>query len=68
VSKILFLFFNIKASEFFSKVILILSFFIFSMNIYGQTYDNWIKYDQPYFKVEIAEDGIYRINYLDLSL
>ena len=38
------------------------------MKIYGQTYDNWIKYDQPYFKIEIAEDGIYRIDYLDLSL
>lgn len=54
--------------NFFSKVIFICSFLAVSINISGQAFDNWVKYDQPYFKIKITEDGIHKVNYLDLSL
>ena len=50
-----------------SKVILICAIIAFSFSLRAQTLDNWVKYDQPYFKIKIAADGIYRIDYLALS-
>lgn len=33
----------------------------------GQYGHEWIKYDQPYFKIPVAKDGLYRISFADLQ-
>ena len=32
--------------------------------LYG---NEWIKYDQTYYKISVGDDGIYRLNYQSLS-
>ena len=37
--------------------------FLFSLPLFAQTNGNeWIDYDQQYFRIKIAQDGIYRIS------
>ena len=47
----------------------ILSAIFFSAEAFGQTgYNNdWINYDQTYFKLAVAQDGIYKISQAELS-
>lgn len=52
----------------FSKLLLFFSFIAFSFFSKAQALDNWINYSQPYFKVDVAEDGVYRVDYLTIAL
>jgi hypothetical protein len=51
------------------KKILLLLFSVFSFALaYSQPYGNeWINYSQPYYKIKVASDGIYRIPYTTLN-
>lgn len=41
---------------------------LFSGKSYAQPYGNeWIRFDQSYYKIPVAKDGIYRITYEDLA-
>lgn len=43
-------------------------FFIFIVvSASGQFGHEWIRYDQPYFKIPVAKDGLYRISFTDLQ-
>ena len=52
-------------------VLLICSFFTFFLPAYAQMWNGtdtlygneWIRYDQQYYKIMVAEDGVYRIPY-----
>ena len=52
-------------------VLLICSFFPFFFPAYAQMWNGtdtlygneWIRYDQQYYKIMVAEDGVYRIPY-----
>ncbi len=49
------------------KYITILAWVFLSSALTAQNYGNeWINFDQQYYKVSVAEDGIYRITYADL--
>ncbi|MCB9263249.1 MAG: hypothetical protein H6607_12820 [Flavobacteriales bacterium] len=49
------------------KCLITLFFSLFTIHAIGQTYGNeWINYSQQYFKFEITQDGVYRINQADL--
>lgn len=50
------------------KKLYLFAFVIFSVVALAQPYGNeWINYDQRYYKVPIAEDGVYRITFNDLA-
>lgn len=36
-------------------------------NVFAQVGNEWINYGQPYFKIPVARDGIYRLTYADLQ-
>ena len=43
-------------------------FFLFIvLNAMGQFGHEWIRYDQPYFKIPVAKDGLYRISFDELQ-
>jgi len=49
------------------KYILTGCFLLSAWAVYAQNYgDEWIDYNKRYFKISIAQDGIYRISYADL--
>jgi len=50
------------------KIILLFLFFnTFAVELISQTYANdWINYNQTYYRFKVYKDGIYRINYSDL--
>jgi len=41
---------------------------VFSSNsLVAQEYGNeWIDYDQQYFKIHVSEDGLYKVSYAEL--
>ncbi|MEO5602625.1 MAG: C25 family cysteine peptidase, partial [Cyclobacteriaceae bacterium] len=43
-----------------------LCIFFTALQAFGQHGNEWIRYDQPYYKIPIAKEGIYRISYTDL--
>ncbi|MCO6494934.1 MAG: T9SS type A sorting domain-containing protein [Bacteroidetes bacterium] len=48
----------------FFSLFFILGLLVFPLDSIGQSYGNeWIKKDQKYFKIKIAKEGIYRIDY-----
>jgi len=50
------------------KYTYILIILLFSVNAFAQNYGNeWINYNQSYYKFPIAKDGIYRISYSQLQ-
>lgn len=52
----------------FSKLLLFFSFIAFSFFSRAQALDDWINYSQPYFKVNVGENGVYKIEYLTIAL
>lgn len=45
------------------------AFFILIMHCaMGQHGNEWIRFDQPYFKIPVAKEGLYRISHNDLAL
>jgi hypothetical protein len=46
------------------KKFYLLSLFVFYFTAsHAQSYENsWINYSQPYYKIKVAQDGIYRLN------
>ena len=51
------------------KLLLLLNLFIVSTLVSAQgPYENdWIKYNQEYYKVKVAQDGIYRLSFNTLT-
>jgi hypothetical protein len=43
-----------------------LAFLSFFTPLYAQTGNEWIDFTQPYFKITLAKDGLYRLTYADL--
>jgi len=44
------------------KIFTLLTFFFFTHLVFSQPFENsWISYSQPYYKIKIAQNGIYRI-------
>lgn len=41
--------------------------FSFFLDSFGQVGNEWINYNQEYFKIPIAREGIYRVSYIDLQ-
>src|SRR5437868_5617904 len=37
------------------------------LSILAQFSNKWINFSQPYFKISVAQDGIYRLRYSDLQ-
>lgn len=50
------------------SLICMMGFLLLSIDSVGQIYGNeWIKKDQRYFKIKIAKEGVYRVDYTTLS-
>ena len=50
------------------KIYFFLNMFFFIAFVSAQNFGNeWINYDQVYYKFSIAKEGIYRLNYQDLK-
>jgi hypothetical protein len=47
--------------------LVLLLFYVLTHHVGAQTGQEWIDFGSTYFKVQVAKDGIYRINYSDLQ-
>lgn len=51
------------------KLLVVICIFIFSSFAFAQPYGNeWINFSQNYYKIKIAKEGVYRIDYATLAL
>lgn len=48
-------------------LLLVVYFFISITNSIAQTANNWISFNQSYFKISVSKNGIYRLTYSDLQ-
>lgn len=39
----------------------------FGLQAYAQYGNEWVKFNQPYYKIPVAKDGLYRLTYTDLQ-
>jgi flagellar hook assembly protein FlgD len=59
---------KIKSTLFITSIVLIALLFGFNSAVFSQTFGNeWINYNQSYFKIPIFQNGIYRISQADLT-
>src|SRR5690349_10024733 len=51
-----------------ARLLIILLLLAFApLSVFGQFPNEWINFSQPYFKIPVARDGIYRLRYTDLQ-
>ena len=50
-----------------SRLILTITAFLLAGSGFAQYGNEWIKFNQQYFKIPVAKEGIYRLNYTDLQ-
>src|SRR6478736_5938224 len=46
---------------------ILLLFISAPLSVFGQFPNEWINFSQPYFKIPVTKDGIYRLRYTDLQ-
>ena len=49
------------------RLVSFIAFFSFLFNAVAQNGNEWIQYQQPYLKIPVGREGIYRITYDDLQ-
>ena len=49
------------------RPVLLLFAIILAWPLYGQFGNEWIQFNQQYFKIPVAKDGVYRLTYADLQ-
>ncbi len=50
-----------------SRLILTITAFLLAGSCFAQYGNEWIRFNQQYFKIPVAKEGIYRLNYADLQ-
>ena len=58
---------NLRGLTEMKRLVSFIAFFSFLFNAVAQNGNEWIQYQQPYLKIPVARDGIYRISHDDLQ-